>query len=167
MQTCWKLCKDQDYVNILAKKCKNMDSRFHVQILVRGHLQRVWGCFKAWFWSLWLQWMSGKKAMWRFWTESCSKVDFRFQVFKLFLKFCLAVSCSFLVVFLMSMACTSNKECIRLNFGPPILVHWWFQDMILPPLTKLPYYHKDNWSLYQSQRYHSINFWILFELILI
>ena len=49
MQNDWKLNGKHDYTKKLAKGCKKMDSRFHVQGYVLEYLQRDLGGLKAWF----------------------------------------------------------------------------------------------------------------------
>ena len=81
-----------EYAIIWAKRCRNHRVGFHVQSLVRGHLLRVSGDEKAWFWLVSLQGIASKGLVSSFCFESSSNVDFDPPLFHTFSKLCMAVS---------------------------------------------------------------------------
>ena len=92
MQKDWKLNVKHDCTKNFLKGCRNMDSRFHVQGHVHGHLQCNSGDERAWFWFLSLQWMANKRFMLSFGLENTSNMDFDLQLFQAFFNFGFAVS---------------------------------------------------------------------------
>ena len=72
-----------------------MESRFHVQGHVHGHLQRNSGDERAWFWFLSLQWMANKRSMLSFGLENASNMDFDLQLFQAFFSFGIVIWAAF------------------------------------------------------------------------